>query len=221
MTQKPVGWQNKRPDDPYRHGQAARGIKTAIKRIQVARKSRGYENIDLELRHAEDALEDALKRLEKGPKPARLGKVMGELSELGPAGIVVRFNRYGDALDGSGRHITEFEDEDLSSDERQQKYEALAEESHAPYSRDAPVRINELARKMAETQDEGLVNAATHLVESYKYGDPDLLYAAQGALAHSVLRESAVFRSADANIARLIAEYEKYEKWEDYIVGTQ
>lgn len=38
-----------------------------------------------------------------------------------------RFNEFGDAIDGSGRHVTEFENADLSNDELVQKYNAFRE----------------------------------------------------------------------------------------------
>ena len=38
-----------------------------------------------------------------------------------------RFNEFGDATDGSGRHVTEFENADLSNDELVQKYNAFRE----------------------------------------------------------------------------------------------
>ncbi len=41
---------------------------------------------------------------------------------------IPRFNRIGDATDGTGRHVTEYENSDLNNDELVLKYNAFREE---------------------------------------------------------------------------------------------
>lgn len=54
---KPEGWRNKKPDDPFRHSQAARGIKTTRQTLMEVKRVLEVENAD-EFRIA--AVEDTL-----------------------------------------------------------------------------------------------------------------------------------------------------------------